>query len=96
MRYTMLNMKAEMDSGSVVRYKDFVVVAEFLCGPSDEFFEVRVYYPTEDPNETTEDFWNLWLDEIAAPDLKFDTEGEALMEGFKICEGCIFDSKRWS
>ena len=81
----LLNLKVDYisDGGAVVRYKDFVVVASFVCGPAAEWFEIMVYQPIETEEETGEEFWNLRLELVDANDGHFDTEGEALMAGFQ-------------
>ena len=39
---TMLKLKVELDVGTVIRYKDFVIVAESVTGPSGEWFIAKV------------------------------------------------------
>lgn len=85
---SMLNLKVEVASegGTVVRYKDLVVVVEFVAAPAGEWFEVEVYQPIETEEETGEEFWNLRLESLDKSDLHFDTEGEALMDAFSHIE----------
>lgn len=85
---TMLKLKADLDmDGIVIRYKGFVLVAEFVAGPSGELWEVRTYQPIETEEETGEEFHNLRLENITEWEgQRFDTEGEALMFGMQFIE----------
>ena len=85
---TMLKLKTQLaEEGTVVRYKDCVVAAEFFAAPAGEWFEVEVYSPVETEDETGEDFWNLRLENISEWENEhFTTEGEALMAGFQFID----------
>lgn len=84
---TMLKLKVELDMGIVIRYKDFVLAAEFIPGPSGVWFEVTVWQPIETEEETGEDFMNLRLENITEWEgQRFDTEGEALKAGMDFIE----------
>ena len=84
---TMLKLKVELDVGTVIRYKDFVLVAEFMAGPSGEWFEVKVYQPVETEEEAGEDFMNIRLENITEwENQRFGTEGEALKAGMDFIE----------
>ena len=87
MKTTMLNLKVDLDVGTVIRYKDFVIVAEFLTGPGGEWFTTKIYRPIETEDETGEDFMNLQLENITEWEGRcFGTEGEALREGMDFIE----------
>lgn len=44
---TMLKLKTEIDmDGVVVRYKNFVLAAEFVASPADECWRVTVWQPS--------------------------------------------------
>lgn len=77
---TMLQLKIELDlDGTVIRYKDHVVVAEFHCGPTSEFFTAQIWTPVETEEETGLPFHELRLENITLTiNAGFDTEGEAL------------------
>lgn len=85
---TMLKLKTELDmDGTVVRYKNHVVTAEFCAAPQGEWFEVQVYAPVETEEETGEDFHNLRLENISEwENERFYTDGEALMAGFQFID----------
>lgn len=85
---TMLKLKTEVDmDGVVIRYKDFVIVAEFLTGPSGEWFATNVYRPIETEEETGEDFMNLRLENVTEwGGRRYGTEGEALRDGMDFIE----------
>ncbi len=85
---TMLKLKQQLDmDGTVVRYKGYVVTAEFFTGLQGEWFEVQVYAPVETEEETGEDFHNLRLENISEWEHEpFYTEGEALMAGFQFAD----------
>lgn len=82
---TMLQLKIELDlDGVVIRYKDHVVVAEFHCGPTSEFFTAQIWTPVETEEETDLPFHELRLENITPQEpltinACFDTEGEALI-----------------
>lgn len=81
-----LKMDLTIDGGTAVRYKDYVVSAEFVCSPNGEWFEVSLYQPIETEEETDLPFHELRLEKLDGNDHHFDTEGEALMEGFMYIE----------
>lgn len=85
---TMLKLKDALDmDGTVVRYKDYVVAAEFFAGPAGEWFEVTAWQPIESEEETGIEFHNLRLENITEwQGERFDTEGEALMGAFLYLE----------
>lgn len=85
---TMLKLKNALDLGDVViRYKDFVLAAEFVCGPTDECWKVTAWQPVETEEETGEEFHNLRLENITEWEgQRFETEGEALMAGMQFIE----------
>ena len=80
-------MVLKADTGVVIRYKGFVLVAEFVNGPSGEWFEVSVWQPVETEDEAGTDFMYLPLENITEWEgQRFDTEGEALMAGMQFIE----------
>lgn len=85
---TMLKLKTELDmDGVVIRYKDFVLAAEFVVGPTDACWKVEAWQPIETEEETGIEFHNLRLENITEWDgQRFDTEGEALMAGMQFLE----------
>lgn len=85
-----LSLKSQIDlDGSVIAYKNFVVVSEFFAGPRGEYFQSRVYRPVDD----LEDFsiYEARL-EVCSENwtADFETEGEALMAAFTAIEGGRF------
>lgn len=84
--FTMLKLKSELDmDGIVVRYKNFVLAAEFV--PTDEGWRVTVWKPIETEEESGEEFHNLCLENITEWEAqRFETEGEALMAGMEFLE----------
>lgn len=82
---TMLQLKIEMDmDGVVIRYKDHVIVAEFLCGPCGGYFTAHIWAPVETEEETDLPFHELRLENVTpweplTIDAAWDTEGEALL-----------------
>lgn len=81
-----LSLKSQIDlDGSVIAYKNFVVVSEFFTGPRGEYFQSRVYRPVDD----LEDFsiYEARL-EVCSENwtADFETEGEALMAAFTMIE----------
>lgn len=85
---TMLKLKTEIDmDGIVVRYKNFVLAAEFVASPADECWKVTVWQPVETEDEAGVEFHNLRLENITEWDgQRFDTEGEALFAGIQFLE----------
>lgn len=85
---TMLKLKTELDMhGVVVRYKNFVLAAEFVAGPTDESWRVTVWQPIETEEDSSEEFHNLRLENITEWEAqRFETEGEALMAGIEFLE----------
>lgn len=89
---TMLKLKIEVDmEGVVIRYKDFVIVAEFLCGPGSGYFTARIWAPVETEDETDLPFHDLRLENITpwepgCPGARWDTEGEALLAAMQEVE----------
>lgn len=85
-----LSLKSQIDlDGSVIAYKNFVVVSEFFTGPRGEYFQSRVYRPVDD----LEDFsiYEARL-EVCSENwtADFETEGEALMAAFTAIESGRF------
>lgn len=81
-----VSLKCELsDDGSVIVYKNFVVVSEFFTGPNGECFQSRIYRPVDD----LEDFsiYEARL-ELCSKNwtADFETEGEALMAAFTMIE----------
>ena len=82
---TMLQMKIEADiENTVVRYKDHVVVAEFLCGPCGGYFTAQIWEPIETEEEADVPFHELRLENVTpweplSIDAAWETDGEALM-----------------
>lgn len=85
---TMLKLKTELDmDGIVVRYKNFVLAAEFVATPANECWKVTVWQPIETEDETGIEFHNLRLENITEWDgQRFETEGEALQAGFEFVD----------
>lgn len=85
---TMLKLKEVLDlTDVVIRYKGFVLAAEFLCGPSDEYWKVAVWQPAETEEETGLDFHELRLENVTEWEgQQFETEGEALMAGMQFID----------
>lgn len=89
----MMNLKIEMDmDGVVVRYKNHVIVAEFLTGPEGEYFTAAIWAPVETEEETGLEFHELRLENVTpwepdCPDVHFATEGEALFAAMQAVEG---------
>ena len=84
-----LSLKCDLDlEGSVVAYKNFVVVSEFFTGPHGEYFQARVYRPVDDLEEFS--IYEARLEpctEKWAPGADtYETEGEALMAAFVMIE----------
>ena len=92
---TMLKLKTQADLGDVViRYKDFVIATEFLCGPEGECFTATCWAPIETEEETGLEFHNLRLENItpwepSIPGATWDTEGEALLAAMQAVD--VFD-----
>lgn len=85
-----LSLKCDLDlDGSVVAYKNFVVVSEFFTGPHGEYFQARVYRPVDDLEEFS--IYEARL-EICSENwtADFETEGEALMAAFSMIESGRF------
>lgn len=81
-----LSLKSQIDlDGSVIAYKNFVVVSEFFTGPRGEYFQSRVYRPVDDLENFSiyEARLELCSDNWTAD---FETEGEALMAAFTMIE----------
>lgn len=90
---TMLKLKTELDmDGVVIRYKDFVLAAEFVVSPADEHWEVTVWQPIETEDEAGVEFHDLRLENITEWEgQRFETEGEALMAGMLFIERQILE-----
>ena len=85
---TMLKLKTELDmDGVVIRYKDFVLSAEFVVSATDAYWKVDAWRPIETEEETGIEFHNLRLENITEWDgQRFDTEGEAIFAGIQFLE----------
>lgn len=85
---TMLKLKTELDmDGVVIRYKDFVLSAEFVVSATDAYWKVDAWQPIETEEKTGIEFHNLRLENITEWDgQRFDTEGEALFAGIQFLE----------
>ena len=89
---TMLKLKIDADLADVViRYKDFVIVAEFVAGPEGEFFTAHIWAPIETEEETGVEFHELRLENVTpweplSIEAAWDTEGEALLAATQAIE----------
>lgn len=84
-----LSLKSEIDlDGSVIAYKNFVVVSEFFTGPRGEYFHSRVYRPVDDLEDFSiyEARLELCSEKWAPGADTYETEGEALMAAFIMIE----------
>ena len=77
---SMIDLLNELWDGSVIRYKNFVLVTRF----DGKLFEVSVWEPIETEEETGVEFERLRLENATEWDgEKFETEGEALKGGIE-------------
>lgn len=89
----MLGLKIEIDmDGVVVRYKNHVIVAEFVSGPEGEHFTAAIWAPVETVEETGLEFHELRLENVTpwdpyCIDACFDTDGEALFAAMQAVNG---------
>ena len=89
---TLLKLKVDMDlDGTVVRYKDFVIVAEFISGPEGGCFTATIWAPVETEEEADVEFHDLRLENVTpweplTIDACWDTEGEALFAAMQAIE----------
>lgn len=81
---TYLSLKASLDDGLVVHYKDFVVTAEWRTGPRGEWFTCSVYGLLDDPEDV--DYVHCRLSAMAEDEGEYETEGEALAAAFRLCD----------
>ena len=74
-------------NGSVIRFKDFVLVSVFKTGPRGEWFEAEAWSPIETEDEADVDFFHLRLENVTEwYGERFNTEGEALFAAMQAVE----------
>lgn len=85
---TMYELKNELEPmGGVVRYKNYVVAAEFVNGPKGKGYSLTVWAPQDISKEKEMGFASLPLDNVSEWDTSFfATEGEALHQGCIWCD----------
>ena len=85
---TMYELKNELEPmGVVVRYKDYVVAAEFVEGPKGKGYSLTVWAPQDISKEKEMGFASLLLDNVSEWENSFfATEGEALIQGCICCD----------
>ena len=89
---TMLQLKIEAEiEDTVIRYKDFVIKAEFLVGPCGGYFTAHIWSPVETEEETDLPFHELRLENVTpweplTIEAAWDTDGEALMAAMQAAE----------